>query len=165
MEALNLAELASAKGLPEEFIRSWGVTDGVAGSGKNRRSCVDIPYVDLKGEVVAVHKRLSIHGNPRFIWRRGDRTTIYGLSRLEDIKRAGRVILVEGETDTWTLWFHQLPALGLPGASTWREEYASLLQGLEVSVWHEPDSGGDALVRAVAADLPDVRVLESPQSV
>ena len=161
---LNLEELALAKGLPEDFLRSWGITDGVAGGGKNRRPCVDIPYVNLKGEVVAVHKRLSLHDSPRFIWRRGDKTTIFGLSRMEEIRQAGRVVLVEGETDTWTLWFHQLPALGLPGASTWREEYASLLQGLQVYVWHEPDSGGDALIRAVAADLPDVKVLEAPQS-
>ena len=165
VQGLTLAELATAKGLPEDLLRAWGVTEGIAGSGKDRRPCVDIPYVNLEGEVVAVHKRLSLHDSPRFIWRRGDKTTIYGLSRLEEIRRAGRVILVEGETDTWTLWFHQIPSLGLPGASTWREEYASMLQGLQVYVWHEPDSGGDALIRAVAADLPDVKVLEAPQSV
>ncbi|MFQ6027929.1 MAG: hypothetical protein ACE5Q6_10595 [Dehalococcoidia bacterium] len=69
--------------------------------------------------------------------------------------------MVEGETDVWTLWLHQFPALGLPGASTWKEEYASLLQGLEVFVWHEPDSGGEALVRAISADLPNLRVMEA----
>jgi hypothetical protein len=164
-EGLSIAELADAKGLPKEFLRSWGVRDGVVGSGPNRRPCVDIPYTNTKGELVAVHKRLSLHGSPRFIWRRGDRTTLYGLSRLLDIRRAGRVILVEGETDTWTLWLHHLPALGVPGASTWKEAYASLLQGLDVYIWHEPDAGGDELVKAVAADLPQLRLLESPQHV
>src|SRR5918999_3751943 len=43
---LTLAELAQAKGLPEEFLRSWGVKDGFMGSGSNRRPCVDIPYVN-----------------------------------------------------------------------------------------------------------------------
>jgi hypothetical protein len=163
-QGLTLAELAQAKGLPEEFLRSWGVKDGFSGSGRNRKPCVDIPFVDAHGELVAVHKRLSLHVDPRFVWKRGDRSTLYGLSHLAEIRRAGKVILVEGETDTWTLWFHKLPALGLPGSSTWREEYSSLLQGLEVFVWHEPDAGGDALAKAVAADLPDVKVLEPPHS-
>jgi hypothetical protein len=164
-QGLTLSEMAQAKGLPEEFLRSWGVKDGFTGSAPNRKPCVDIPYVDAQGEQVAVHKRLSQHHAPRFVWRRGDRTTLYGLSQLTEIRRVGRVILVEGESDTWTLWLHKLPALGLPGSSTWREEYSSLLQGLEVFVWHEPDPGGDALVGAIADDLHDVKVLEPPHGV
>jgi hypothetical protein len=164
-QGLTLPELAQAKGLPEESLRVWGVKDGFSGIGRNRKPCVDIPFVDAHGELVAVHKRLSLHVDPRFVWRRGDRSTLYGLSLLTEIRRAGKVILVEGETDTWTLWFHKLPALGLPGSSTWREEYSSLLQGLEVFLWHEPDAAGDGLIRAVAADLPDVKVLEPPHGV
>ena len=162
---LTVADLAQAKGLPEEFLRSWGVTDGIAGSGRNRGPCVDIPYVDTKGELVEVHKRLSLHNHPRFIWRRGDRATLYGLSHLSEIGRMGKVILVEGESDTWTLWFHGIPALGLPGASTWKEQFASFLQGLDVFIWREPDRGGDELVRAVSTDLPQLRVMESPHHV
>ena len=33
---------------------------------------------------------------------------------------SGYVILVEGESDAQTLWYYGLPALGIPGASTWR---------------------------------------------
>src|SRR5919106_845279 len=164
-QGLTLSEMAQAKGLPEEFLRSWGVKDGFTGSAPNRKPCVDIPYVDAQGEQVAVHKRLSLHHAPRFVWRRGHRTTLYGLSQLTEIRRAGRVILVEGESDTWTLWLHKLPALSLPGSSTWREKYSSLLQGLDVFVWHEPDPSGDALIRTVADDLPDVKVLEPPHGV
>lgn len=109
-----------------------------------------------------MHKRLSLHSHPRFIWRRGDHTTLYGLQKLDLIRKSGRVILVEGESDCWTLWLHDLPSLGLPGASTWREEHALLLQGLQVYLWHEPDGGGDELVRAVAKDLPDLRIMEPP---
>jgi hypothetical protein len=165
VQGLTLPELTQAKGLPEEQLRSWGVKDGISGSGQNRKPCVDIPYVNPNGEIVAVHKRLSMHQSPRFSWRRGDHTTLYGLSHLAKVRRGGRVILVEGESDTWTLWLHQFPAFGLPGSSTWREEYSSLLQSLEVFVWHEPDASGDAFVKAVAADLPDVKVLEPPHGV
>ncbi len=159
---LTLPELAQAKGLPEDFLRSLGVADGFTGVGKNRRPCVDVPYADESGQVVAVRKRLSLEGHSRFVWRRGDHPTLYGLTYLKDIRKAGSVVLVEGETDSWTLWYDRIPALGVPGASTWRGQWASLLQGLVVYVWHEPDGGGDELVRAVAADLPDVRIIEAP---
>ena len=43
----------------------------------------------------------------------------YGEERLADaVAAAGHLILVEGESDCWTLWFHGHPALGLPGADT-----------------------------------------------
>jgi hypothetical protein len=162
---LTLAELASAKGLSEDFLRSFGVTDGFTGSGKSRQPCVDIPYVDAASEAVAMHKRLSLDGHPRFIWRRGDRPTLYGLAHLRDIRRAGWVVLTEGETDCWTLWMHRIPALGLPGASTWKEHLRHFLDGLTVYIWHEPDGGGDGLVKAISGDLPDLRIIEAPPGV
>jgi hypothetical protein len=42
-QGLTVAELAQAKGLPEAFLRSLGVSDGFAGSGSHRIPCVDIP--------------------------------------------------------------------------------------------------------------------------
>ena len=159
---LTLRELADAKGLPVEFLESVGVTDGITGSGSNRGPCVDIPYVDQQGEIVGVHKRLRLSGDPRFVWRRGDHTTLYGQQHIRDLERSGSVILVEGETDAWTLWHARIPALALPGASTWHKKYAPLLEGVTVYLWHEPDGGGDELLEAVSRDLPDVRIIEAP---
>ncbi|MBI4337354.1 MAG: hypothetical protein HY683_05950 [Chloroflexi bacterium] len=159
---LTVAALAKAKGLPEAFLRSLGVADGFAGSGPGRIPCVGIPYANERGEVVAVRKRLSLDGSPRFIWRRGDHPTLYGLAFIEQVRLVGWVVLVEGESDTWTLWQHRVPALGVPGATGWQEQYAPLLQGLTVYVWQEPDLGGDTLVKTVAVDLPEVRIIEAP---
>ncbi len=159
---LTVTELAEAKGLPEDFLRSLGVADGVTGTGSSRRPCVDIAYADESGELRALRKRLSLDGPSRFVWRRGDKATLYGLPYLKDIKRSGKVILVEGESDAWTLWHHRIPALGVPGASTWKERFRLYLDGLEVYVWHEPDDGGDNLLHAVSQNLLDVRVIEAP---
>ena len=81
-QGFTMAELAQAKGLSEDYLRSLGIADGVTGTGQDRRTCVDIPYANEAGEVVAVRKRLSLDVHPRFMWRRGDRTTLYGLSHL-----------------------------------------------------------------------------------
>jgi hypothetical protein len=56
------------------------------------------------------------------------------------------VVLVEGESDCHTLWFYEIPALGIPGASNWRDEWATFLDGIEkVYAVIEPDQGGDTL--------------------
>ena len=159
---LTLTQLAAAKVLPEEYLESLGVTEGMSGSGKQRRPCVDIPYSDENGEVAATRKRLSLDGQNRFMWRRDDRPTLYGLSYLDQIRRTGRVILAEGETDCWTLWHHRFSALGIPGASMWKSEYAALLDGLDVYLWVEPDGGGDGLLKSVSVDLPDLRLITAP---
>jgi len=158
-EGLTVAELAKAKGLPEEYLRSLGVAGGFVGSGENRAPCVDIPYTDEAGELSGVHKRLGLHTTPRFMWRRGDHTTLYGLSSLERIRRAGFVILVEGESDAWTLWYNGLPALALPGADTWRRGFVPLFDSIVTYLWHERDAGGDGLAKTVSVDLPELRVI------
>lgn len=161
VRGLALRELADAKGVAEAFLRSLGVTEGVI--GRERTGCVDIPYLDGSGEMVALRKRLSLQGDRRFAWRRGDKALPYGLWRLEDFDRQEPLIVVEGESDAWTLWQGGHQAIGLPGASTWKEAWKPHLQGFSrVYVWREPDQGGSGLVQAIASDLPDIWIIEAP---
>jgi hypothetical protein len=149
---LTLAQLAEAKRLPEEFLRSLGCADAPG-------PLVRIPYYDADRNVVAIRYRMALKG-ARFRWRSGDHVMLYGLERLAEIRAAGWVLLVEGESDCWTLWSIGIPALGIPGKSTWREAWASPLSGLEVFLWQEPDAAD--LADHVADDLPDVRVIVAP---
>ena len=57
------------------------------------------------------------------------------------------MVLVEGESDCHTLWYHGIPALGIPGAGNWREDRdAGYLDGIEtIYVVIEPDRGGQAV--------------------
>jgi hypothetical protein len=119
---LSLVELAEYVALPVDFLRSIGLDNGIAGIKRN--PCVDIPYLDEDGEVKAVHKRVRISGEPRFIWRSGDKVLPYGLPRLRDARRSGRLLILEGDSDTWTAWYLGVPALGIPGASTLRTALA-----------------------------------------
>src|SRR3977135_2472845 len=83
----------------------------------------------------------------RFRWKSGTKPCLYGLHRLHEAHKARHVVLVEGESDCHTLWFHEIPALGIPGATNWREERdARYLDGIEtIYVVVEPDRGGDAV--------------------
>jgi hypothetical protein len=88
---------------------------------------------------------------------RGDKPRLYGLALREETRKAGYVVLVEGESDCHTLWYHEIPALGVPGATNWRNEWAVALDGIEkIYAVVEPDQGGEALwERLAASDLRD----------
>jgi hypothetical protein len=110
------------------------------------KPAVRIPYPDDEGQEVAVRFRTSLGGTEKFRWRSGDKPRPYGLRLLVEARKAEYVVLVEGESDCQTLWFHEIPALGIPGASNWRDGWISYLEGIEkIFAVIEPDHGGDTL--------------------
>jgi hypothetical protein len=110
------------------------------------KPAVRIPYPDEEGQETAVRFRVSLDGPEKFRWRSGDKPRPYGLGLLVEARKAGFVVLVEGESDCHTLWFYEIPALGIPGASNWRDGWATYLDGIEkIYAVIEPDQGGDTL--------------------
>ena len=156
---LALEEYAKAKALPVDFL----VGLGLATVYLQGRPCVRIPYCDTDGTEIGARIRLSMTGKNRFRWRTGTRAMPYGLERLDDARQAGYIVLVEGESDAQTLWYHDLPALGIPGANTWRPEWAQYLIGLTTYAWQEPDQGGQTFARTIGKTLPEVRIITAPQ--
>ncbi len=145
-EGCTLADYARAKQLDEAKLRALGIVD----VSYLRRPALRIPYRDAEGQEVAVRFRVALSAGDRFRWRNGSRPIPYGLDRLAEARRAGSVVLVvlvEGESDCHTLWLQGFPALGLPGAASWREEWAHFLDGIKtVYVVIEPDEGGQAVL-------------------
>jgi hypothetical protein len=116
---------------------------------------VRIPYRDASGQETAIRFRLRMakgeERDDRFRWRNGDKPIPYGLERLDRARRAGHVVLVEGESDCHTLWYFGVPALGLPGTSTWKNEWADWLSDIPiVYLLVEPDPAGEALLKKVS---------------
>ncbi len=135
-----------------DFLRSLGLVD----RKYQCKAAVRIPYLAEDGQESAVRFRIALEkseeGDERFRWRTGSRAMLYGLWRLEKIGKLGWVVLVEGESDTQTLWYHGIPALGIPGADTWKERWAEHLEGIErVYAVIEPDEGGATLREKLAA--------------
>ena len=127
----TLAAYSPAKGLPLEFLEGLGFSD----RKHQGRPAIRSPYLDTGGKEVAVRFRTALakteEGDDRFRWRTGSKAMPYGLWRLEAIREAGYVVLVEGESDCHTLWYHGFPALGVPGASNWKPEWSEHLEGVE----------------------------------
>lgn len=67
----------------------------------------------------------------------------YGLDRLDQAREARKLILVEGESDCWTLWYHGFPALGLPGAAMADKLQIDYLRNIDaIYIIQEPDGAG-----------------------
>src|SRR5215217_3754349 len=138
----TLEDYSQGKKFPEDFLRGLGLRDVTYMD----KSAVRIPYPDEEGQEVAVRFRVSMDGTEKFRWGSGDKPRPYGLELLVEARKADYVVLVEGESDCHTLWYHEIPALGIPGANNWRDGWASYLDGIEkIYVIIEPDHGGDTL--------------------
>jgi hypothetical protein len=152
VQRCTLEGYAEAKKLPVEFLKKLGLRDAMY----QGTQAVRIPYHATDRSETTVRYRLALEksseGDDRFKWRSGSKTSLYGLERLEEARKKGYVVLVEGESDAHTLWYHGIPALGIPGVDTWKQRWADHLEGFEkVYVVVEPDGGGKTLKNKLCA--------------
>lgn len=110
---ITLAELAQHKGLPVEFLRELGI--------KEKNGQVYIFYGSDYRE--RVRTALSAHGS---YWskRKGQVDRPVGPYGSWNKFQSGQLILVEGESDCWTLWHNNFSALGVPGSKTRKRGHA-----------------------------------------
>ena len=145
----TLEAYAEAKGLPIEFLKDLGLRT----INYIDRPALRMPYLNEQGsEEVCVRFRVALEAKPKVKTKKGDKHRLYGLWRLEQAREAGYVLLVEGESDCHTLWYRGFPAVGIPGANNWRNEWADHLAGVEkIYTVIEPDAAGESLWERLAA--------------
>lgn len=141
---IDLATLAQHKRLPIEFLAGLGLRDGPQGG-------VIIPYYSIDGgEVLAEKRRTALKAKDGSFWPSGLPLEAYGLWKLDKARKDGFFILVEGESDCWALWYHELPALGLPGAGAAKALTAEAIECLDdIYINQEPGQGGVTFVKGV----------------
>lgn len=141
-EKFILEYYSEMKHLPAEFLASLQI--------KNAKNGIVIPYFDINGNILCKRNR---YGNRMFSWAKGSKINLYGLWKLKEFKSSSYIVLVEGESDAQTLWFHGIPALGVPGASTFRQEWAECLKDFNIYIHKEPDQGGETFLKKVCQGL------------
>jgi hypothetical protein len=133
-----------------KFLHELGLKDVANG--------VLIPYRLMDGSLAPRQRiRCSPSGEKnRSIWDKNSGAIVpYGLDRSRECYDAGFLVLVEGESDCWTLWHHGYPALGIPGAtmaSTLQPGYLSN-EIAKVYVVEEPGDAGKIFVQQLTAKL------------
>ena len=148
-EVLTVAALAKHKRLPVVWLRKEiGLADSSGG--------VTIPYRDYDGKELFRKTRKTLDKNS-YRNPKGRPMVAYGSDRLDEARQAQTMVLVEGETDCWTLWFHGRPALGIPGA-----DHTGKLQAQHVAdvsmiyVIDERDQGAQTFIPGVVARLQEL---------
>jgi len=166
-QPLTLAALANAKRLDAEKLIAWHVRELPDGG-------IEIPYRNADGDLHTIQYRFTlekVNGVARFKWRSGDTRILYGLWRLPEWGDADTLYLCEGTSDTWTLWHADLPALGIPNATTWKSEWWREVEGFErIVLIADADDAGAGLAQKLAETCPDslrerVHVLRLPDGI
>jgi putative DNA primase/helicase len=153
---MTLERLAEKKALPEQWLRDqYGLRNG---SNAKYGKYISIPYWAADKKPLNLG-RLRPHekASTGMIWKYGAKPTLYGLWFLPRIKELGWTVLVEGESDCWTLWHHKLPCLGIPGADMIGKIEPAHVAGLRrVFVFLEPDRGGVTFKEKIPARLKEI---------
>jgi hypothetical protein len=145
-----LAEFAERKCLSVEYLGRRHVSDE-PGSG------IRFEYgVDARARI----RKAPGSAHPTF-WARGDTRPMraLGYQLVDRFAEADdkTLLIVEGESDTLTLWFHRRPSLGMPGATMahilTRDD---VLWADRVMVFREPGEAGKKFVETVAKRLREV---------
>ena len=150
-EDCTLANYSQKKKFPEDFLKQLGLQD----YRYQKQPAIRIPYLGDDGTELAVRYRLdlekSAQGDHRFRWKKGTKLHLYGLWLLDHARKTGYAIAVEGESDCHTLWHQGFPTVGIPGAASWKEEWAEELDGIpKIYFIIEPDNGGQAVLKWIA---------------
>ncbi len=148
---LTLQEYAEAKRLEVEELIPLRVSTGHQFNGQTQ---LLIHYADFEGNLIGWRIRRSMDEGVQAI--KGGSPRLYGQWRHEHIAKKEYVVIVEGESDCHTLWHHDEPAVGIPGASCVPnvlpdlERLLELHHDLEIYVFQEPDEAGTGFVNSFA---------------
>lgn len=130
-----LAALAKKKKLPINYLKSLGV--------ESQGEAVAIHYRRADGSEARLRLRTSLDSKNGFRWDRDGEIVPYGLW----MPKREELMLVEGESDCWTLWREFQPALGIPGANSAKCLKLEHLSGVrKIYLWQENDKGGEAFI-------------------
>jgi hypothetical protein len=147
----TLTQLSEAKGLPIWIMKSWGWTS---------YNWYGIQAIRIQYPNGSVRYRVGLTGKQRFRWAKGSPPGLYGVDRLTEEDQV--VLVLEGETDVLAADLLGIRAVGVPGVSNWKPEWAKALAGKEVIVWQEPGEPAQNLVDTIAQDIPGIKVIPAP---
>ena len=155
---VTLAAYADVKRLDVGFPRRFGP----AGSALSNEPAMRIPYMDVAGQGrgalpdALATARTSSDG-PKASRAAALRPVAAGGGAGGWLCAFGRGRI--GLTNAVVSW----SAGGrVPGAATFKKEWAAALAGLPVFVWREPDKGGETFAKKIGEALPDCSIMVAP---
>lgn len=149
-EPYSVEQYSFEKRLPVDFLREVCKAD--TAKERDGTTYLKMPYLLEDGTESTFRKRFA---HKEFRWKYGSsgKICLYGEWRLPEFRNNGYAVLVEGESDTQSLWYMGINALGVAGASMFKSNQSDILQDLRLYIHHEPDGGGDTFVKKICTGL------------
>lgn len=157
-------------------IKSWllhrGITEAVIETyeiGWNGEMIV-IPIHDTDGKVLFNKYRRDpeVSVGPKYRYEKGGTSELYGIRSIPSlVSSAGRyVVICEGELDCLRLLSSGIPAVtSTGGASTFKEEWASMFESLNTYICFDTDDAGMKGALHVQQIIPHAKIMLLPKGV
>ena len=122
-----------------------------------------IPYITPAG-VVDIRFRAVGPQEPKYMGMPGVQTRLYNVNAL--LTAENYIAVCEGEIDAITLNYKcGIPAIGVPGANSWKRHYTRLLQDFEhVYVFADGDQPGMDFAKKLAQEIQGVTIVSMPET-
>lgn len=150
LQPYTLQQYAFEKRLPEDWLKDNCCLS--TAKDKDKIAYLKIPYFDSSNNESTHRRRFA---GKQFRWKYGSsgKICLYGEWKLQEIRNIGYAAIVEGESDSQTMWYMSISTLGVPGASLFKPKQAELLQDLKLYIHVEPDKGGETFLRKMTEGL------------
>lgn len=149
--AITVESLAADKGIPVDFLSYYA---------ENIPFGVKIIYKNADGKPASRQRlRIALSAKDGSRWTKGTtKPILYGVWRISRMCQEGdTLLLVEGESDAWTAWYHKIAALGIPGADmTGKLDKTHVEPFQKILIWKEPDQGGETFIEGVTRRLAEL---------
>ncbi len=133
--------------------------------------CLLFPYYDQDGRLIGVQSRyLGINAKvPRFQFVSSQKTRLYNLPILNNLKRGDKLYISEGITDCIALLSDDLNAVAIPSATILPMEDLVLLRNYDLHMYPDQDDAGQnafmALRRFFVNHYSTVKIEKLPEGV
>lgn len=166
--ASQLAYLQESRGFTMATIERFllgAVTDPDV-LDEQARGRISIPYLTPSGPVAMRFRAVPgvTDDKPKYWQPEGSVTSVFNVSAFNEADEA--IWICEGEADTMTLAQIGLPAVGIPGASAWKDHYRLLFEGYErviICTDNDDQGAGRKFAAKVASQVPGPEPILAPE--
>jgi DNA primase len=158
--------LTDVRGLEPETLSQFqlGAVVNPEDSDEPALGKIAIPYLTRSGPVALRFRRGPEGEGPKYWQPPKSQITIFNVNEL--VKHQKWIVICEGEIDCMTAVQAGLPAVGIPGASAWKDHYYCLFEGYErVIILADNDDKGAGMdfARKVAEEVPAPAIIQLPE--
>lgn len=145
----SLDALAGARRIEAAKLKEFGLYDAQEGVG--------VPYYAADRTLMFLKTRTRVNGPKHYICTPGAKLDLYGLWRIPAEEKRDSIVIVEGESDCWTLWSQGFPAIGVPGSTNLKPlRNEEPLRGFKrIFIARERDEAGSKFAIAVKEMLEE----------